>query len=203
MWGLLRPDGSFDWIKCDWPPLEHDDYYGAVLAAVAVGSAPEGYATTAKAKAGLENVRAYLRKTPAPDLHHKAYLVWASTRVDGLLNDAERTAAVKELLAKQRPDGGWCLPSLAPWKRRDGTPNDPDAPSDGYATGLALYVVRQAGVPADDPAVRKGVAWLKANQRESGRWFTRSVNNDKFHFITNVGTGFAVLALHACDAMKD
>ena len=98
----------------------------------------------------------------------------------------------------QRPDGGWSLPSLGDWKRRDGTPNDKDAPSDGYATGLVVYVLRQAGVPAEDEALRRGVAWLKTHQRASGRWFTRSLSNDKAHYITNAGTGFAVLALSAC-----
>jgi squalene-hopene/tetraprenyl-beta-curcumene cyclase len=39
------------------------------------------------------------------------------------------------------------------------------------------------------------VTWLKANQRESGRWYTRSLNNDKAHYITNAGTAFCVLAL--------
>ena len=56
-------------------------------------------------------------------------------------------------------------------------------------------MLRQAGLAADDPAVVKGVAWLKANQRESGRWYTRSLNNDKHHYITHAGTAFAVLAL--------
>ena len=68
------------------------------------------------------------------------------------------------------------------------------------ATGLVVYVMRRAGVPARDEAIGRGVAWLKANQRESGRWFTRSLNTDKHHFITHAGTGFAVLALKACDA---
>ena len=35
-----KADGAWDWIKCDWPPLEHDDYYGGTLAALAVGYAP-------------------------------------------------------------------------------------------------------------------------------------------------------------------
>jgi squalene-hopene/tetraprenyl-beta-curcumene cyclase len=45
----------------------------------------------------------------------------------------------------------------------------------------------------------KGVKWLLANQRESGRWFTRSLSNDKAHYITNAGSAFAVLALAACE----
>ena len=34
----------------------------------------------------------------------------------------------------------------------------------------------------------------------SGRWWTRSLNTDKFHFITYSGTVFPLLALDACDA---
>lgn len=198
MWAVQTPTGEWNWIKCDWPPMEHDDYYGATLAAVAVGVAPGGYAESAAAAAGLAKLRAYLTKTPAPDLHHKTMLLWASAKVRGLMADADRKATVEALRAKQHADGGWGLPSLGTYARRDKTMNDPAAPSDGYATGLAVYVLRQAGVPAADPAVAKGAAWLKANQRESGRWFTRSLNNDKAHHITNAGTAFAVMALAAC-----
>ena len=82
---------------------------------------------------------------------------------------------------------------------RDGKPNDPQAPSDGYATGLAVFVLRQAGVPASDPAIQRGIAWLRSHQRASGRWFTRSLSTDLHHFITHAGTAFAALALRSCD----
>ena len=57
-----------------------------------------------------------------------------------------------------------------------------------------------SGTPyaADDPALVKAVAWLKANQRESGRWFTPSPGGSKHHFVTNVGSAFAILALSYC-----
>jgi squalene-hopene/tetraprenyl-beta-curcumene cyclase len=61
-----------------------------------------------------------------------------------------------------------------------------------------LAVARLCGVPAADPRVAKGVAWLKSNQRESGRWFTRSLFEDNHHFISHAGTAYAVLALHLC-----
>jgi squalene-hopene/tetraprenyl-beta-curcumene cyclase len=198
IWTLQKPDGSWSWLKCDWPPYEHDDYYGAVFAALGVGSAPEGYATTESARKGLERVRAYLTSNPPPDLHHKTFLLWSSLKLDGLMSRDEQASTVKSLRGLQRPDGGWNLPSLGDWKRRDGSPNDKNAPSDGYATGLVVYVMRQAGVPANDPAIERGVAWLTTHQRASGRWFTRSLTNDKAHYITNAGTGFAVMALHAC-----
>ena len=68
-------------------------------------------------------------------------------------------------------------------------------------TGLAVLVLREAGVAADDPAVRRGVDWLLANQRESGRWWTRSLNTDSWHFITYSGTTLPLRALAACDAL--
>jgi squalene-hopene/tetraprenyl-beta-curcumene cyclase len=57
-------------------------------------------------------------------------------------------------------------------------------------------VLLQAGVKPTDQAITSSVKWLKSNQRESGRWFTRSLNNDKAHYITNAGTAFCVLALN-------
>jgi squalene-hopene/tetraprenyl-beta-curcumene cyclase len=199
MWTLQKPGGAWDWIKCDWPPLEHDDYYGAVFAAVGVGHAPEGYARSESAQPGLARLRGYLHENRPPDLHHATYLLWAAQKLDGLMMADAQAQAIARLRDRQRGDGGWSLPSLGDWKRRDGTPNDPDAPSDGYATGLVVYVLRQAGVPATDPAIARGVDWLKTHQRASGRWFTRSLNTDRFHYITGAGTGFAVLALRACE----
>jgi squalene-hopene/tetraprenyl-beta-curcumene cyclase len=201
-WTLQKEDGSWDWLKCGWPPLEHDDYFGAVYFALGVGLAPEKYRDSDAAKEGLAKLRKYLANTPAPTLHHKAWLLWASVQLDGLMTQEERDATVKELLAVQQKDGGWSLASLGDWKGFDGRANDPKAASDGYGTGLVTYVLRQAGVAADKEPVRRGVAWLKGNQRESGRWFTQSLNTDKTHYISHAGTAFAVLALEACGEIK-
>jgi squalene-hopene/tetraprenyl-beta-curcumene cyclase len=124
-------------------------------------------------------------------------LLWASSKVPDLMTADAKAKAVKDLRAKQQKDGGWSLPSLGEYKRRDEkkTPNDPNAASDGYGTGFVAFVLLQAGEKADGVAVAAAVKWLKANQRESGRWYTRSLNNDKAHYITNAGTAFCVLAL--------
>ena len=201
VWTVQKPGGGFDWLKCNWPPLEHDDYYGAVVAALAAGHAPDEYAKSPAAEAGLKKLRAYFASTPAPDLHHQVVLLWASTRLEGLMTASQQAATIEQLRKLQRADGGWNLPSLGSWKRRDGTPNDTNAASDGYATGLVVYVMRQSGVPTADPAVSRGVRWLLSHQRVSGRWFTRSLNNDKEHYISRVGTAYAVLALKSCGAI--
>ena len=198
MWTLQRPDGGWTWFDCDYPPLEDDDYYGTVLAALAAGHAPDDYKSTDAARAGLDGLRGYLRANPAPNLHHRAFLLWASTGVEGLVGPAERERTVADLLAKQRPDGGWCLTSLGRWTRRDGSANPEDSPSDGYGTGFVVYVLRQAGMPADAPEVRRGVDWLRTHQRASGRWFTRSPSLDHSHYLTHAGTGYALMALAAC-----
>jgi squalene-hopene/tetraprenyl-beta-curcumene cyclase len=197
-WTLQKADGSWKWPKCDWPPLEHDDYYGVVFMALTAGIAPEEYAKTEQAQKALDGIREYLKKHEAPDLHHRATLLWASQKIDGLLNESQQKKIVEELLTKQRKDGGWSLPSLGTYQRRTGEVNSPDSPSDGYATGYVIYVLRQSGIETKHDAIQKGIAWLKTNQRESGRWFTRSLSHDKAHYITNVGSVFCALALAEC-----
>jgi squalene-hopene/tetraprenyl-beta-curcumene cyclase len=173
------------------------------VAALGVGYATDGYSSTAGALAGIERLRTYFSKNPAPSFHHRVMLLWASTRVDGLMTSAERRATIVRLRELQQVDGGWNLPSLGDWKRHDGSTNDPRAASDGYATGLSVFVLRQAGVPASDPCLKRGVAWLLSHQRASGRWFTRSLSSDQHHFITHAGTAFAVLALRSCEIEGD
>ena len=203
VWKVQKPDGGFDWLKCGWPPLEHDDYYGAIVAALGVGYATEGYASTSTALEGVKRLRVYFSKNVAPSFHHRVMLLWASMRVEGLMSAEERRATTARLRELQRGDGGWNLPSFVDWTRHDGSANDPAGASDGYATGLSVFVLRQAGIPATDPSVRRGVAWLLSNQRASGRWFTRSLSTDEHHFITHAGTAFAVLALRSCDVAGD
>lgn len=197
MWKVQRPDGGFSWLKCGWPPSELDDEYGAVLALIAVGVAPDNYRDSEEAQAGVKKIQAYLEKTPLPSLHHKAMLVWADSYLPQLLTDEQSKAIVDELVAKQLPDGGWSASSLGNWKRGDDTPQQTDV-SDGFGTGFTLYVLRKSGIPAADARIRKGVTWLKTNQRESGRWFARSVFKDSKHYLTHNASAFAIMALGEC-----
>jgi len=66
---------------------------------------------------------------------------------------------------------------------------------------LALLVLRDAGLGIKNKRIRKGVAWLLKNQRESGRWWTRSLNTDSYHFITYSGSCYPLAALAKCGVL--
>jgi len=201
MWTLQRPDGGWTWLKCEWPPMESDDHYGATLAAIGVGSAPESYAQTAIAKTGMTKFKKYFTDHPPQFPHHRAMLLWANAKVPDLITTTEKQKWIEGLIALQKPDGGWNSATLGTWKRHDGKPQDTDT-SDGYATGFVIYVLRQAGLPADRPEIQHGVTWLKTHQRESGRWFARSLFKDSKHYLSHAATAFAVMALEECNALN-
>ena len=124
-------------------------------------------------------------------------IVWADSYLGNLINEETKKATIDKLIALQNEDGGWGLATLGDWKRADGKQQDKQV-SDGYGTGFVIYVLRRGGLPATDDSLRRGIRWLKTNQRESGRWFTRSLNRDNKHYITHAGSAMAVMALAAC-----
>ena len=200
MWTVQRPDGGWDWLKCNWPPMESDDHYGVTLAAIATGVAPQGYRDTDVAKAGMKKLRNYLSRNPPPTLHHEAMLLWAESYWPGLISSKQKSVTVEKLMKLQRPDGGWAVASLGDWKRGDGKEQDTTT-SDGYGTGFVMFVLRRVGTPATDTNLKRGVTWLKGNQRQSGRWFTRSLYKDNKHYLSHAGSAFAIMALHACNEL--
>jgi squalene-hopene/tetraprenyl-beta-curcumene cyclase len=208
MWAAQRSQGNWGKMGCgEFPPLENDLFYTATLAVLATGMAPEGYARTTEARDGLTRVQRYLAKVNPKELHHRATLLWASLHADGLMTTAERQETVKALLAKQGKDGGWAIAELLPNTGLSST-----SKSDGYGTAFAVFVLRQAGVPASRPEIARGVRWLMDNQRASGRWFTPSqAAGDRTEggvgtrdlYVQSMGTAFAVLALNACGVCSD
>jgi ankyrin repeat protein len=74
---------------------------------------------------------------------------------------AQIIEAGRALLAEQRSDGGWAqIPSLK---------------SDAYATGQALYSLAQSGaMTTNDPAFKRGIAFLLQTQLADGSWYVRS-----------------------------
>ena len=78
---------------------------------------------------------------------------------------------------------------------------------DAYATGLSLYALHVAGVPAADETYRKGVAFLLATQYPDGAWLVRTHSFPlqryfesgfpfgRHQWISTAGTSWASLAI--------
>ena len=223
MWETQRADGRWDWLEFGLEPWETNEavYHGATFAAFAAGTAlgtPDAAAT-----AGIDRLRAYLSSNyQAQHLYNRTWALLASTRLKRVVTDAQRDALISDLVRAQREDGGWSLESMGPWKWSKTappvkSPGDLDAAlltqSDGYATGLVVYTLKQAGVARDHAAIRKGIRWLETNQRTipvpdvPGRaWHAHSLNYDREHggekgepwrrlFMSDTATAFAILAL--------
>ncbi len=198
--------GSWFWLRFANEPWEADDsdFYGATLAAVAVGTAPGNYRASPEIQNSLKMLREYLnRESAAQTTINRVVFLWASAKVPGLLDPQQQKAIIDEVLGKQQPDGGWSLSSLVgSWKRNDGTPQE--AKSDGYATGLIAFALQQAGIPHDNSLEKLALAWLTANQNKTGGfWLSYSLNKNVEHhmtpttalFMNDAATAYAVLAL--------
>ena len=195
--------GAFGWLQFHNAPFEGDSqYYGAALAAVAVGYAPGDYKSTPAIQDNILALREYLvRERDSQKLVDKLVVLWASAGLPDLLTASQRREIIAETISKQQEDGGFSLSSLVgAWKRRDNTPLE--SRSDGYATGLVAFTLRQAGVKPGDPALERSLQWLKKNQEASdGRWLAYSLNkqrdltSDPGRFMSDAATAYAVMAL--------
>ncbi len=207
MWALQLTSGdakgAWSWLQFHNSPWEGDSqYYGAALAAIAVGTAPGGYLSTPEIQGGMKLLREYLlRERDSEVLINRVMLLWASTKIPNLLTRAQQKAIVLEALSKQQADGGFSLSSfVGAWKRHDNTPLE--TKSDGFATGIVALVLQEARIPRDDPPLKRALAWLSTNQdKTEGRWLAYSLNkqrdlsSDIGRFMSDAATAYAVLAL--------
>ena len=210
MWALQLKTGdkrgSWTWLNFHNEPWEADDsaFWGAALAGLAVGLAPGDYRTSAEIQEGLTLLSEYLqREQQSQSTLNRAVVLWASGKLPRLLTADQRANIVRDILGKQREDGGWSASSLVmkDWKRRDGTPMSAD--SDGYGTGLMILALRQSGVAAAQAEIAKGLGWLERNQETAGAWRATSMNkqrdpgSDAGRFMSDAATAYSVFALCA------
>jgi ankyrin repeat protein len=109
-------------------------------------------------------------------------------------NSSGMSALGKTLIGAQRADGGWG--------------QNRNLPSDAYATGEALFALKEAGIlTASDAAYQKGVKFLMDTQYPDGSWYVRSRSpkfqpyfqsgfpHDHDQWISSAATSWAVQAL--------
>jgi len=219
MWGLQQNEGSakgaWSWLQFGMEPWEAEDsqYYGAALAVIAVGSAPGNYQSSPEIQDQLTQLREYLnREYGSQSMLNRAVLLWASAKLPGLIDADRQRRIIHEIWDAQRSDGGWELAALAwpkdryvkslirEWMRSDGTAQERH--SDGYATGLMTFALRQSGIPSQDPRLQRAMSWLATHQNKAdGSWPSvsltkrRDPSSNIGHFMNDAATAYAVLAL--------
>jgi ankyrin repeat protein len=203
-----QPDRATDMVVAHLASQQAGDgrWFMSALARPPIGEGP--IAVTAYA---IRSLKAYATPGRADDINERiaratAWLVAETPRTTedrnmkllGLLwagrNAAERAPLVKQILAKQRADGGWAQ-------------ND-DLQTDAYATGVSLFALAEAGgISPAHAAYKNGAAYLLSNQRPDGSWYVKS-RAVKFQpyfdggfpyehdqWISQMATGWATAAL--------
>jgi squalene-hopene/tetraprenyl-beta-curcumene cyclase len=205
MWSLQMKtgpnNGAWTWLNFNYEPWEspNSPYFGASLAALAVGSAPDGYAASPEIQDRVKALGGYFERQHASvSLLNQLMGLWASGALPDLLTTERQKATIVAAFALQQADGGWSTSSLGTYQRVDKTPNDTN--SDGYATALVCLALQAAGV--SDPRLAKGLDWLRSHQdAATGGWTATSLNKQRDpesepgKFMNDAATAYAVLAL--------
>jgi len=205
-------DGSF--VSHGEVEIPHitTDFELSLQAARAITAAP-GWLAQLKdemLRARVEKLKHWLSTAPPKNDFDRVLKLQLAHYLPELAQESERNAALALLSSKQHGDGGWSTRDMSPiddW-HFEMSPfvlnliqSLPDAnlpQSDAYMTALAIVLMRQNNVPVSDPRIGKGLAWLKREQRESGRWWMHSLYRGNYHYITYIATVEAMKALDLC-----
>ena len=127
-----------------------------------------------------------------------------------LVTSSEREAALELLSTKQHADGGWStrdMSTIDAWHFEmspyvvnliENLPDASQPASDAYMTAFAIVLMRQGNIPPSDPRIARGLAWLRSEQRQSGRWWMHSLYRGNYHYITYIATVEALKAFDLC-----
>ncbi|MBX3744119.1 MAG: ankyrin repeat domain-containing protein [Verrucomicrobiae bacterium] len=187
---IQNPDGRWSW-NLPRPPIQASDITATAQALHTIRSYPIP-AQRKELEARVNLARSWLMKaepeTNEERVHQLLGLAWAGEKPGALRRIAE------ELIRQQRADGGWG--QLA------------GLDSDAYGTGQSLYALMDgARVPADHPAVLRGIDFLVRTQLSDGTWHVRSrahpfqppmdsgFPHGRDGWISAAGTSWAVMAL--------
>lgn len=188
------------------------DFELSLQAARAITAAP-GWLAGLKDEellAGVAKLKEWLRTSPPKNDFDRVLKLQLAHYLPDVVSPSDREAALALLTSKQHADGGWSTRDMSPiddWHYEisekvlgiiNGLPDASKPESDAYMTSLAIVLMRQSNVPATDPRIQKALAWLKREQRESGRWWMDSLYRGNYNYITYIATIEAMKAFEAC-----
>jgi squalene cyclase len=152
------PDGQWPYPAADTRPPICSDYIGQTAVSM---RALQLYAPKMEQAAydqAIQLAASWMAKAQSTNNDDRSFrllgLAWY-----GKDKDATQKA-MHELLAKQRPDGGWS--------------DIESVESSAYATGKSLVALQTAGLPASDAAYQRVVKFLLNTQQEDGSWYVRT-----------------------------
>ena len=191
----------------------------AVQAARAIAAAPGWLENLEEEnlRQGVERLRKYFRGYQPRNDYELTLRLRVDTLLPGVVSPEQRRQSIALLRRRQQEDGGWstrCMSDVQDWsvvadpRLADAWQSRPDADhpgSDAYMTAFAIVLLREAGVPADDEQIQEGIAWLKSNQRQSGRWWLQSLTypgDNRRHFTTYIATAQVLRAMNLCGELK-
>ncbi len=155
-----QPDGSWEFFATlRRPPINESQTIDVAWIILAL-EAETGIDSSESQRVALEKSRTWLagiwKNDPAipSTIQDKVFSVLLASRAGKPREDMQTT--LDELLALQRPNGGWA--------------QLPDMPADAYATGQVLYVLALAGYTAIQPEVKRAIDFLVATAQPDGSW---------------------------------
>ena len=194
---LARWQRDGHWVTSDFRPPHSSSVFTATATAVRAIQLYMPEELRAERDQCIARARQWLASTRPASTEDASFrligLVWAGA------GRPEIDEARRDLLALQRPAGGWPeLPSYSP---------------DAYSTGEALYALHEADASASSAAWRRGLKFLLSTQASDGSWrvhtrmlspaevspkyFSTGFPYGKDEFLSYAGSCWAVMALLA------
>jgi hypothetical protein len=151
-----QPDGSWEFFSTlRRPPINECQTTDSawIVMALEGGMGPD--APEAQ-RVALSKAIAWYGAQKHSNLHQDKVLKVLLGARSGKPRDLMQTT-IDELLALQRPDGGW-------------SQTVPEPKSDAFATGQTLYVLSLVGYTAERPEIKRGIDFLVGTQTAEGNW---------------------------------
>jgi ankyrin repeat protein len=155
---LQSPNGEWRLAAILRPPIESSDIEVTAVSMRAIQVyAPKAH--RAEYDESVQRAKTWLGKAQPRTNEDRVFqllgLMWT-----GADQQVIRKAS-RDLIAGQRPDGGWAQIS--------------SLPSDAYATGQALFALREcAALSVSDEIYERGIRFLLNTQLEDGSWYVKS-----------------------------